>query len=94
MNLLGSLSVRAHSQWGLLYQIQGLIPVPDKPWAGIGFWQLVRFWFELGSSSVSWCVFQKFVTVFPKKNVLLGWVVKAGGRHVLELGGKQKKNPV
>ena len=43
-------------------------------------------------------MFQKFVTVFPKKNVLLGWVVKAagrhGGRHVLELGGKQKKNPV
>lgn len=89
MDLLASLSICAQSQWGLGCHIQGFIPAPDVRRAGRAFWQLVRFWVELGSSGVSRCVVQEFVPGFPKENVLVGWIIKASGRRVLE--GKQKK---
>ena len=50
MNLLASLSICAQRQWGLGCHIQGFIPAPDALQAGSVFWQLVRFWVELGSS--------------------------------------------
>ena len=50
MNLLAFLSICAQSHWGLGCRIQGFIPASDALRARRAFWQLVRFWVELGSS--------------------------------------------